>query len=309
MIVTDAAGCSVAPIIAQTVKSVGLTGFNEDVVANGSNVSPTSSTSQAFDDGNGAVLYENGYTNASGVAQTPGGLPNGGNFASAQSASRLYQLASYTGSNSLLLRSASATTYGGAVSGTLSFQSQYRGTYSTLYVLGSTGSGTGTVNYTVNYADATTAVGQLTFPDWYLVSASSQSAIILKRVDRVSGTFDTRYNFNLFELPITIAGADQGKVINSVSFSWANAGTARVNLVAITGYTSVTYGIRINDGTSATVAPSVSISSDANANTFCTGQNVTFTAIPQNGGASHLTNGKRMGLILAAIRLPVLTIH
>ena len=296
LIVTDNAGCTTTPIISQQIKPIGLTGFNEDVVANGSNASPASVTSQAFDDGNGNVLYENGYTNASGTAQTPGGLPNGGSFASAQSASRVYQLASYTGSNSLLLRSASATTYGGAVSGTLSFQSQYRGTYSTLYVLASTGSGTGTVNYTVNYSDATTATGQLTFPDWYLVGSSTQSAIILKRVARPDGTYDTRYNFNLFEVPITISGTDQSKVINSVSFTWANAGSARVNLMAITGYTSTTAGIRINDGSSATVAPAVSISSDAISNTFCGGQNVTFTALPVNGGTTPSYQWKKNGV-------------
>ncbi len=295
LVVTDAAGCTTTPVISQLIKSIGLTGFNEDVVANGSNVSPASTTSQAFDDGNGNVLYENGYTNASGVAETPGGLPNGGNFASTQSASRIFQLASYSASNSLLLRSSTATTYGGSVSGTLSFQSQYKGTYSTLYVLGSTGSGTGTVNYTVNFADATTASGSLTFPDWYLAGASTQSAIKLKRIARGSNTYDTRYDFNLFELPITIAGTDQNKVINSVGFTWTNTGAARINLMAITGYTSTTSGIRVNDGTSATVIPSVSIASDATSNTFCSGQNVTFTATPVNGGTSPSYQWKKNG--------------
>lgn len=295
LIVTDANGCTTTPVIAQQIKSTGLTGFNEDVVANGTTVSPAVSTSQAFDDGNGAVLYANGYTNASNVAETPGGLPTGGNFASIQSATRLYQLASYSASNSLLLRSSSATTYGGAVSGTLSFQNQYRGTYSSLYVLASTGSGTGTVNYTINFADATTATGTLTFADWYLAGASTQSAIKLKRIGRTNGVYDTRYDFNLFELPITIAGNNQGKVINSIGFAWANAGAARVNIMAVTGYTSTTSGIRINDGTTSTVTPSVSISSNAVSNTFCTGQPVTFTANPVNGGASPSYQWKKNG--------------
>ncbi|HEY8689105.1 MAG TPA: SprB repeat-containing protein [Chitinophagaceae bacterium] len=292
LVVTDAAGCTDAPIILQEIKSIGLTGFNEDVVANGINTTPASVTSQAFDDGNGAVLYEEGYTNASAVTSTPGGLPAGGSFTSIQNSSRPYQLASYTGNNSLLLRSSSATTYGGSVSGTLTFQTQFKSTYSILYVLGSTGSGTGTVDYTVHFADGTTATGQLTFADWYNTAASTQNAILLKRVERTTGVFDSRYNFNLFEVPITIPGADQSKVINSIDFSWANAGSARINLMAITGYTSTTSGIRIDDGTSATVTPSVSVASNAASNTFCTGQNITFTATPTNGGAGPVYQWK-----------------
>ena len=296
LIVTDANGCSTTPIISQQIKSIGLTGFNEDVVANGTSVSPAASSSQAFDDNNGSLLYANGYTNASNVAETPGGLPTWGNFASTQSATRLYQLASYSTGNALLLRSSTATTYGGAVSGTLSFQSQFQGTYSTLYVLASTGSGTGTVNYTINFADATTATGTLTFADWYFVGANSQSAIKLKRIARTTGVYDTRYDFNLFELPITISGVNQGKVINSVAFAWANTGAARINIMAVTGYTSTTAGIRVNNGTTSTVAPSVSISSNAASNIFCTGQSVLFTANPVNGGATPSYQWKRNGV-------------
>ena len=295
LVVTDANGCTTAPNVSEQIKAIALTGFNEDVVANGTNISPASATSQAFDDGNGSVLYADGYTNASNVAETPGGLPAGGNFASTQSAARLYQLAGYGSNNALLLRSASATTYGGAVSGTLSFQSQYRGTYNTLYILASTGSGTGTVDYTINFADATTATGTLTFADWYLVGTSTQSAIKLKRVGRTTGTYDTRYDFNLFELPITIAAGNQSKVINSIGFSWVNTGSARINIMGITGYTSTATGIRINDGTTSTVTPSVSISSSAAANTFCTGQSVTFTAVPVNGGSSPSYQWKKNG--------------
>lgn len=283
LVVTDGAGCTTSPVVSQVIKAIGLSGFNEDVVANGSNNAPTSVTTQAFDDGNGAVLYVDGYTNASGTAEAPGGLPSSRNFNSAQSSDRPYRLASYSSNNSLVLRSSTATSYGGSTSGTLTFQASDQGSYSTLYVLGSTGSGTGTVNYTVNFSDNTTATGQLMFADWYLAS-STQSAIKLKRINRSTGVYDTRYDFNLFELPITISAANQSKTITSVGFSWVDAGSARVNIMGITGYTSTSLGITIADGTTGSVTPSVTVSSNAVANTFCTGQSVTFTANPVNGG-------------------------
>lgn len=285
LIVTDAVGCTTSPAVLQQTKAIELTGFNEDVVANGTNIEPASATTQAYDDGNGSIFYENGYTNASGIAETPGGLPAGGNFNSTQDNARNYKLANYSSNNALALRSATATTYGGAVSGTLSFATQFRSTYSTLYVLASTGSGTGTIGYTVNFADNSTATGQLTFADWY-AATNSQSATKAKRVARTTGIYDTRFDFNLFELPITIAGSNQSKIINSVSFSWIDAGNARVNIMGITGYTSTAYGIHINDGTAATVTPSVSIISNVSLNTFCTNQSVTFTATPVNGGSA-----------------------
>jgi hypothetical protein len=291
LIVTDAAGCTTSPIVQQQIKAISLTGFNEDVVANGTNASSVTSTSQAFDDGNGNVFYENGYTNLTGTAETPGGLPTGGAFNSTQDATRPYQLASYSANNSLLLRSSTATTYGGATSGTLTFGSQYKSNYSTLYVIGSTGSGTGTVSYTVNFADNTTATGQLGFADWYLAS-STQSAIKAKRITRATpSTYDTRYDFNLFELPIAISGADQSKTINSVTFTWAGADNARTNIMGITGYTSTSYGIHINDGTSANVTPAVAITTPNT--TFCTGQSVTFTATPTNGGLAPTYQWKK----------------
>lgn len=296
--VTDAAGCATAPAVAQLIRAVGLTGFNEDVVANGTNTSPGSVTTQAFDDGNGAVLYEHGYTNANNVTEAPGGLPVGGAFNSTQNAARPYQLATYASNNSLVLRSSTANSNGGAVSGTLSFQSQFRTSYSTLYVLAATGSGTGTVNYTVNFADGSTATGQLLFADWYLAS-STQSAIKLKRVNRTSGVFDTRYDFNLFELPISIPVPQQSKNINSVGFTWVDAGSARVNIMGITGYTSTATGISILDGSTANVTPSVSISSNANNNTFCSGQSVTFTALPVNGGNAPAYQWKKNNIDIA----------
>ncbi|MBS1513154.1 MAG: T9SS type A sorting domain-containing protein [Bacteroidetes bacterium] len=301
--VTDANACSTSPVVTQQVKPVALTGFNQDVIANGTGAA-NASTTQPLDDHN-YVYYAQGYNN--GTTTGSYGLPASGIITSAQSASRTYQLASYTGNNSLVLTT-TPTTYGSANSGTLTFTSPYQAPYATLYVIGTTGNGTGTVNYTVNFADATTYTGSISFQDWFLSSATSSSVRAIGSLDRVTwaspGAFDNSTSFNIYEAPISIPGASQSKVINSVAFTWSASGTARINLFGITGYTSTTSGIRINDGAAVTVTPSVTVTTDAPGNTFCSGQPVTFTANPVNGGTSPSyqwkLNGSNIGGATAA---------
>jgi hypothetical protein len=289
LVVTDASGCSATPAVAQQIRPVSLTGFNEDVVANGTSSVSTSSTTRATDQAPGYVLFAAGYSNQNNSVGA-NGLPANGSFNSAQNSERAYQLASYSSNNTLLLRSSSDASNGGATSGTLSFTSPYQSNYATLYVVGTTGSGTGTVNYQVNYSDATTSTGTLNFPDWYLAPGSSSSIRALGNLNRVSrnssSSFETGGNFNLFEAPITISVANQSKVVSSVNFSWSGSGSARANIFAITGYTATTSGIRIDEGPSSSVVPSVAITSNATNNQFCSGQSVTFTAVPTNGGTS-----------------------
>lgn len=293
--VTDANGCTATPVIPSQATAITVTGFNADGIANGTLASASTTTTTSMDASPGQVLYAAGYSNPSGITKT-GGVPASGNFTSVQDASRNYQLASYSGNNDLLLRSSSDNAAGGATSGTLSFATQYRSTYSILYVLGTTGSGTGSANYTVNFSDGTTATGTITFPDWYYTGTTNVALGGLSRITRSNNTFDTRNDFNLFELPITLSVANQSKTINSVAFSWSGSGSARINIFGVSGYNATGNGIRINDGSSITVTPSVNITSNAVSNTFCSGQAVTFTAVPTNGGPTPSYQWKLNGV-------------
>ena len=282
--VTDANGCQTSPVVTSQMKTLSLSGFNQDVIANGTGAA-NASTTQPLDD-HSFVYYASGYNNGSTTG--PYGLPSSGAFTSAQTSSRSYQLASYSGSNSLVL--SSGATYGSATQGTLSFATNQNSPYATLYVVGTTGNGTGTVNYTVNFSDNTTYTGSMSFPDWFLNPATASAQRALGNLDRVSyanpGSFDNGQNFNLFEAPINIPLASQTKAFTSVKFAWGGTGSARINLFAITGYTSTIGGIRVNNGPVSNVTPTVTVTSSAPSNTFCSGQSVTFTANPVNGGTS-----------------------
>jgi len=295
---TDAKGCTTAPLITTFIKPISLTGFNEDEVADGTNTAANTATTQATDASNGYVFYAAGYSNSSGAAGTSG-LPASRTFASAQDASRSYLLAPYSSSNALLIRSSTDASYGGAVSGTLTFDNIYKSPYSTLYVVGTTGSGTGTVDYTVNFADASIFTGSLNYADWFLSAASASTNRALGGLDRVTraspGAIAGGTDFNLYEAPISIPGASQNKVINSITFSWSGSASARINIFSITGYTSTTSGIRINAGPVSSVTPSVAIASDATSNQFCNPQTVTFTATPINSGPASSYQWKLNG--------------
>jgi hypothetical protein len=192
LVITDASSCTTSPVVTQQVNPVTVTRFTQEVIADGANASSSSVTSTTIDQNPGSVFYASGYTNSSGSGSYP--LPALGNFTSAQTCSRPYQLASYSSNKVLLLHSSSDPSTGGTTKGTLTFNSAYLSPYSQLYVVGTTGSGSGVINYTVNFSDATTQTGSLNFSDWAL-SYSTASSIkawgSIKRISRGSpGTFD-----------------------------------------------------------------------------------------------------------------------
>jgi hypothetical protein len=296
------------------MKPITVTGFTQDVIADGSNVSSNSATTTQIDQNPGSVFYASGYSNSNGTGSYP--LPASGSFTSAQTSLRSYQLASYSSNNALLLHSSSDPSSGGTTSGTLTFNSAYQSPYSQLYVVGTTGSGSGVINYTVNFSDATTQTGSLNFPDWALAFSTASSIRALGSLGRISrgnpGTFDAANTniFNLWEAPITISGANQNKVTSNISFTWSSLSSstsARTSLFAVTGYTSTTAGIRVNDGTSSLAAPSVSVASSALSNIFCSGQPVTFTANPTNGGASPTYQWMLGGVNISGATSPTYT--
>ena len=92
-------------VYSQTYSPVAVTGFNQDVVANGSGY-PAASTSHAVDN-NADVLYVKGYQCSPNSAL---GLPINGSFTSSANNSINYQFANYDANNALYLTSSSINT-------------------------------------------------------------------------------------------------------------------------------------------------------------------------------------------------------
>lgn len=296
VVITDSKGCNSSPLITSSASPINVTGFNTDAIANGTNTAASSSAVTSMDVHPGSLLYAEGYSNPSAQTRT-GGLPASGNFTSALDAARSYQLAPYNSNNDLLLRSSSDNAAGGATSGTLTFQSSQVSNYSVLYVLGTTGSGTGTVNYTVNFSDGTSATGTLTFPDWYYTGTTNVAIGSLARVSYSNSNYDAAVGnkFNLFELPITLSAANQNKSVASVGFSWSGSGSARVNIFGISGY-NPSGNIKISEKCITSVLPAITIIS--NPLMPLQGNSVTFSATALFEGSAPSYQWYKNGVVI-----------
>jgi hypothetical protein len=203
-----------------TYTPVTLTGFTADVVANGSGT-VASSTSTDLDGATYALAAQN-YVSPTNVSPT-GGLPNTGTINSGTTTGVTFQLAPYTGNNSLRIATPG--------SGTLTFASP-RGA-DQLYVLMTSGSGISTVTITVNFTDNTTQVfSNQSVSDWY---AGTNFAIKgLGRVSRATNTVENNANDpRLYQTLLTLTAANAAKIIQSISFNKTST-TGVLNVMGVT---------------------------------------------------------------------------
>lgn len=202
-------------VLAQSAAPLSITsGFNADVIANGSGLATNSVTSTIDGSSLGDVFYDSTYASSHGV---PGsGALNAGTLTTGVGS---FVIASASGNNALDFLSSG--------SGTLSFASP--ATASQVYVLGTAGNGPTTLNYTLNFAGGTTASGNLTFPDWYN-NAQTGAVNGLGRVDINNGTYDSgnSNNFSLYAESISITLPDQSLNLDSINFSYSSGGQASI---------------------------------------------------------------------------------
>lgn len=196
---------------------IDLSGFSDDVIANGIGTA-NSSTTNDVDGVSYALVSQDFQLNATAPSPTQY-LPIDGEIVSGV---KWFQLADYSNNNSLRLN-------GGNQSGTLTFDVPKAALE--VYVLGVSGSGSSNVTAEVKFTDNTieTFTG-LSYPDWF----SNSGNIVLSQVGRVSlndnllGTGGPQ----LFETVLEISTANENKQIESIEFTTAS-GSNVMNVLAI----------------------------------------------------------------------------
>lgn len=197
---------------AQTVTPVTVTGFNADVIANG-----TTFPGSVTDDVDGGKYY---FLNQSFTALgTPANyLPASGLINSAASPLVSFQLADASVNNSLRL----TTTL---TSGTLTLTTPQ--TAGVVYFLATSGGSATTMSVTLNFADGTTQTNaNITVSDWY-----NGTGFAIQGIGRVNGNTPPQLdagagasNPRLYQVAMAVNGPNYTKPITSITVSRTNTG-------------------------------------------------------------------------------------
>ena len=190
---------------AQTYSPVTLSGFTQDVVADGSGTVASRTSIDA--DGASFALVALGYLNPSNQSPTSG-LPANGTINSAVTSGLTYQLAPFTGNNSLRIASPGT--------GTLTFVTPQAADQ--VYVLATSGSGVSSVTITVNFSDNTNQVFTQSISDWY--GGTNYAIRGISRVSRATNAIEnSATDPRLYQVLLTLSAANTGKTIQSITFN------------------------------------------------------------------------------------------
>ncbi|MGI4873509.1 MAG: choice-of-anchor Q domain-containing protein [Janthinobacterium lividum] len=214
------------PALAQYTP-VAVSGFNADVVADGTGAANTVTTATYDNASSNNTLMVLGYNNGSATATA--GLPVNGRLNSSSVAGLAYQLAPYSGNNSLRMQSTGA--YPALVLSTPVAASK-------IYLAASGGDGGSAMTVTVTFDDNTTqAFTGVAVADWYDYSSSTTYLVAgLGRVGRSSNTLQYPSNNNprIYELALAISAANQSKKVVSLTCNKTNSnGTINVTAVSV----------------------------------------------------------------------------
>ncbi|WP_447642204.1 MULTISPECIES: T9SS type A sorting domain-containing protein [Chitinophagaceae] len=266
--VTDSKGCG-GQMTDSALKYVPLqlTGFNADVVANGTYSNTNSFTKL---DSAGYAFYSNTYGSGGSVPYA-GGLPTTSFISASTSDPAKFTLADFSSNNSLRLTGTSSR----------SFTVGNPNKYTQLYVLATAGdAGTApTTNWSVNGN-----TGSFKVTDW----ATNSGNIALSNLGRVGADGKKSATSGFYLAQYTIPLSTNMTDVSTISFNTAITNTATVNVLAITGGIRAA-GVRIDPGP-ATPAPTVTLTPTStnycSGSTSSTAQNWQLVATASGAGPS-----------------------
>ncbi|MFN1216614.1 T9SS type A sorting domain-containing protein [Chryseobacterium kwangjuense] len=200
-------------------------GYTADVIANGVGSSMTSTTQDV--DGVSFAFVARDFQLTSSSTPLTYGLPANGTINSvvASTPGLSFQLGDLSGNNSLRIASNAA----GSNSGTLSFANPVPAFK--IYMLSTGGSGTCTVNVTVNFTDNTTQLfSGVSISDWY--GGSSYAIQGIGRINRTNNVLEPNStNPRLYQSALNLDVANHTKPIQSVTVEKVS-GTGIANVFA-----------------------------------------------------------------------------
>lgn len=206
-----------------------VTGFNADVIANGTGIANLSTTNavDAVDNSYIALNYERVSGNVTTI-----GLPLSRTLTSAAITDLKFLMADYSGNNSLRLAAQDQ-------SGSLTLAQPLK--LSDVYLAVTSGSGPSTISVEIQFADGTSQVAAgISVSDWYGAASANQPALIgnIGRANRANnvGNVETG-NSKVFYVTIPVDVDNQSKLVTSVDITKTSGGLQEPvpNIFAVSG--------------------------------------------------------------------------
>lgn len=203
-------------------------GYNADVIANGS-ATAAASTTMSVDNASWSFMSTDFAPPGMPSAPTSA-LPLGGVIQSDPTPGLSYQLGDYDSDNSLRIH---GTTAPAVTSGTLTFTNQVNATK--IYVLTTSGSGVATISTTINFTDATSqTITGSTVPDWYFSNLLPVAASGFGRVNLENNTIENPTgNPRMYQLMLSVDTENQAKFVESIEFTKTSTTEGVVNVFAV----------------------------------------------------------------------------
>lgn len=246
-----------------------LTGFNHDVVAEGTGGDANDKTTHPIDGANAFYAQDfvptNPHSSGASAAAYGGGLPNDGLISSSATEGLTYQLASYTENNGLVLRNTTSNT------GTLELTEQKKA--EKVYIAWVSAEGSNNVDVQVNFTDGTSQIfaGQ-NATDWWSTSPDA-ATVAMGGIGRISvittaawaplNSFSGLTQTQLFQTEFTLDEENHDKLISSIEFtketSSNGATTTAVIAISICETQSVTVEHSVVITTQDEVLPEITV--------------------------------------------------